>query len=48
MWGKPAAAEAGMTLHQPEVRVCSPGEVVLYHRTLAVVGCTGSREGKCG
>ena len=28
MWGKPVVAEASMTLHQPEVAVCSPGEVV--------------------
>ena len=26
--GEPAAAEAGVTLHQPEAAVCSPGEVV--------------------
>ena len=28
MWGEPAAAEAGMTLHQPEAAICSPREVV--------------------
>ena len=28
MRGEPAAAEAGMTLHQPEATVHSPGEVV--------------------
>ena len=28
MRGEPAAAEAGVLLHQPEVAVCSPGEVV--------------------
>ena len=28
MRGEPAAAEATVTLHQPEVHVCSPGEVV--------------------
>ena len=27
MWGEPAAAEAGMTLHHPRRAVCSPGEV---------------------
>ena len=46
MWGEPAAAEASMTLQQPEARaVCSPGEVVLDHGTLAVAGCTGSQGG---
>ena len=28
MWGEPVAAEANMTLQQPEVCLCSPGEVV--------------------
>ena len=28
MRDKPAAAAAGMMLHQPKTRVCSPGEVV--------------------
>ena len=28
MWGEPVAAEAGVTWHQPEARVCSPREVV--------------------
>ena len=27
MWGKPVAAEASMTLQQPEVRCVFPGEV---------------------
>ena len=25
-----------------------PGKLSLDHRTLAVAGCTGSREGRCG
>ena len=49
MWGKPAEAEAGVTLHQPEVRLrVLLGKLSLDHGTLAVVGCTGSREGRCG
>ena len=44
IWDEPEAAEASVTLHQPEAcRVFS-----LDHRTLAVVGCTGSQEGRCG
>ena len=49
MQGKPAAAEAGVTLHHPEARlVFSQGSCPLDHRTLAVAGCTGFREGRCG
>ena len=48
MWGEPAAAEAGMTLHQPEALCVLPGKLSLDHGTLAVAGCTGSREGRCG
>ena len=47
VWGKPAAAEAGMTLHQPEAPCVLPGKFSLDHGTLAVEGCTGSREGRC-
>ena len=47
--GKPAAAEAGVTLQQPEAcRVFSRGSCPLDHGTLAMVGCTGSLEGRCG
>ena len=48
MQGEPAAAEAGMTLHQPEAHRVLPGKLSLDHGTLAVTGCTGSREGRCG
>ena len=49
MWDEPVVAEAGMTLQQPEVhRVFSRGKLSLDHRTLAVAGCTGSREARCG
>ena len=49
MRGEPAAAEAGMTLQQPEARrAFPPGKLSPDHRTLAVAGCTGSREGRCG
>ena len=48
MWGEPAAAEASMTLRQPEVCLCSPGEVVPGSRDPGSGGCTGSREGRCG
>ena len=44
MRGKPAAAADSMTLHQPEARRVFP----LDCRTLAVVGCTGSQEGRGG
>ena len=43
---EPAAAEASMMLQQPEA--CVPcvllGKLSLDHRTLAVAGCTGSRD----
>ena len=50
MRGEPAAAEAGVTLQQPEARrACIlPGKLSLDHGTVAVAGCTGSREGWCG
>ena len=48
VWGEPAAAEAGMTLHQPKAPCVLPGKLSLDHGTLAVAGCTGSREGRCG
>ena len=48
MRGEPAAAEAGVTLHQPEAPCVLPGKLSLDHGTLAVVGCTGSQEGRCG
>ena len=49
MWVQPAAAVSGVTLQPPEAhRVFSPGMLSLNHGTLAVAGCTGSREGRCG
>ena len=49
MRGQPVAAEAGVTLQQPELRRVLPlGMLSLDHGTLAVAGCTGSREGRCG
>ena len=48
MRGEPAVAEAGVTLHQPEAPCILLGKLSLDHRTLAVVGCTDSREGRCG
>ena len=48
MQGEPAVAEAGGMLHQPEVPCVLLGKLSLYHGTLAVAGCTGSREGRCG
>ena len=49
MQGEPVVAEASMTLQQPEGRhVFSPGKMSLDHRSLAVVGCTGSQEGRYG
>ena len=45
MRGKPALAEAGVTLQQPCVLL---GKFSLDHGTLAVAGCTGSQEGRCG
>ena len=47
--GEPAAAEAGVTLLQPEARPCVLlGKLSLDHGTLAVAGYTGSREGRWG
>ena len=48
MQGEPVAAEAGVTLQQPEVLCVLLGKLSLDHGTLAVVGCTGSQEGRCG
>ena len=47
MWGEPVGAEASMT-HQPEAPCVLPGKLSLDHGTLAVAGCTGSQEGRCG
>ena len=49
MRDKPVAADAGMTLHQPETHFVFPlAKLSVDHRTMAVAGCTGSREGRCG
>ena len=48
MRGEPAVAEAGVKLQQPEALCVLPGKLSLDHGSLAVVGCTGSREGWCG
>ena len=48
MRGEPVAAEANMMLQQSEVPCVLPGKLSLDLRTLAVVGCTGSWEGRCG
>ena len=48
MWGEPAAAEAGVTLQQPEVHRVLLGKLSLDHGTVAVAGCTGFWEGRCG
>ena len=48
MWGDPAVAEAGMMLHQLEARCVFSRKLSLDHGTLAVPGCTGSREGRYG
>ena len=46
VWGKPAAAEAVMTLHQPEARPAfSRSKLSLDPGTLAVAGCTGCPKG---
>ena len=45
MRGEPAAAEASMTVQQPEAHCVLPGKLVLDHGTLAMVCCTGSRGG---
>ena len=42
MRGEPEAAEASVTLQQPEVQCVLPGKLSLDHGTLAVAGCTGS------
>ena len=44
--GEPVAAEASVTLQQPEAPCVLPGKLCLDHGTLAVVGCTAS--GGCG
>ena len=41
MWGEPAAVDAS-------VPCVLPGKLSLVHWILAVAGCTGSREGRCG
>ena len=48
MRGEPAAAEAGVTLHQPEAPFFLPGKLSLDHGDPGSGGCTGSREGRCG
>ena len=48
MWDEPAVAEAGVTLHQPEAPCVFPGKLSLDHGTLAVAGCAGFWEGRCG
>ena len=48
MQGEPGAAEASGTLQQPEAPCVLPGKLSLDHGTLAVAGCTGSPEGRCG
>ena len=48
MRGEPAAAEAGMTLQQPEAPCVLPGKLSPDLGSLVVAGCTGSREGRCG
>ena len=48
MRGEPVVAEASVMLHQPGVHCVLPGMLSLDHRTLAVAGCTGSREGTWG
>ena len=44
MQGEPVAAEAGVMLHQPEARCV----LSLDHGMLAVAGCTGSWDARCG
>ena len=49
MRGEPAVAEASVTLQQPEATPCVLlGKLSLDHGTLAVAGCIGSQEGRCG
>ena len=45
MRGEPAAAEAGVMLHQSEAPCVLPGKLSLDRGILAVAGCTGFREG---
>ena len=47
MRGEPVAAEAGVTLQQPEAPCVLLRKLSLDHGTLAVAGCTGSQEGRC-
>ena len=46
--GEPAAAEASWRCSSLRRAVRSPVEVVPGSRSLAVAGCTGSQEGRCG
>ena len=50
MRSESVVAEASVTLQaEPEVHsVLSQGKLSVDHRTLAVVGCKGSWEGRCG
>ena len=49
MRDEPAAAEASVTLQQPEAcHAFSRGSWSLDHGTLAVAGCTDSQKGRCG
>ena len=48
MQGEPAVAEACVTLHQPDIPCVLLGKLSLDHGTLAVAGCTGSWEERCG
>ena len=49
MQGEPVAADASVTLQQPEARhAFLLGKLSLYHGALPMAGCTGSREGRCG
>ena len=48
MQGETVVAEASVTLQQPEAPCVLPGKLSLHHRTLAVAGCIGSWEGRCG
>ena len=48
MQGEPAVAEASVMLQYLRHAVCSPGKLSLDHGTIAVAGCTGSWEGRCG
>ena len=48
MRGESAAADASVTLHQPEAPCVLPGKLSLDHGTLTVAGCTGSQKGRCG